>query len=287
MTIIKPALAIYGNSFGQQKGSRLTDMDVSSYDYTDLNNKTLMDGVEFNHFETTVKDYILGRLGFPVVRVELTPFQLKICIEEAISKLQYYAPVWMTQYVIFEATAGCNIYEIPKFIMNSLTNVTYRRNLFLALQSSNNLEFDFFWQYFQNNRLFSSYNIGEFYLFQMYYKQVRKVLSNHGTWDVIDGKYLQIFPMPWATGEPVILEYRALNSDTVHPYYKNWIQKYATACAKEILGQIRGKFKTLPGPGGGASMNGESLISEAQSEKSDLTDDLMSEIQEPAMFKVC
>ena len=86
------------------------------------------------------------------------------------------------------------------------------------------------------------------------------------------------------TPQPVIVIYRALNSDTIHPAYRNWIQQYATACAKGVLGQIRGKYQTVPSPGGGAKLNGDLLIKESQEEKEKLIKRLLDEFEEPARF---
>jgi hypothetical protein len=58
------------------------------------------------------------------------------------------------------------------------------------------------------------------------------------------------------------------------------------ASAKGILGRIRGKYKTLPGPGGGAQLDGESLARESAEEKKLLMEELMSEIEEKPMFIV-
>ena len=78
--------------------------------------------------------------------------------------------------------------------------------------------------------------------------------------------------------------YRALDSYTMHPYYKNWIQRYALAVSKGILGEIRGKYKSLPSPGGGASLNGADLMQQSVAEKDKLKEELLSEIEEPAAF---
>ena len=78
--------------------------------------------------------------------------------------------------------------------------------------------------------------------------------------------------------------YRALNSDTLHPAYRNWIQNYALACAKGTLGQIRGKYQTVPSPGGGAKLNGDTLVKESSAEKDNLFKRLIDEFEEPARF---
>jgi len=114
----------------------------------------------------------------------------------------------------------------------------------------------------------------------------RRILSNEGGWNIVNGKYLQLYPGPTETPTPVIIEYRALDSNTIHHAYRNWIQRYATASAKGILGRIRGKYKTLPGPGGGAQMDGGVLVQESAEEKKQLMEELMLEIQEGPMFIV-
>ena len=43
-----------------------------------------------------------------------------------------------------------------------------------------------------------------------------------------------------------------------------WIQQWAEAEAMLMQGRIRSKYPSLPGPGGGLSLNGSDLISEAQ-----------------------
>ena len=70
----------------------------------------------------------------------------------------------------------------------------------------------------------------------------------------------------------------------MHPYYKNWIQRYALAVAKGVLGEVRGKYSTLPSPGGGAILNGVALLQQSQVEKDQLKEELLSEIEEPPVF---
>ena len=94
---------------------------------------------------------------------------------------------------------------------------------------------------------------------------------------------MQLYPRP-VTEQDVILEFRSLDSNTLHPYYRLFIQKYATACSREILGEIRSKYSVLPSPGGGAQLNGELLIEKAMKEKEQLKEQLMYDIQDPAVF---
>ena len=113
---------------------------------------------------------------------------------------------------------------------------------------------------------------------------IRKILSQEGSWDIINGNILQLYPTPTRDGETVILVFRGLDTATMHPYYRNWIQRYALAVAKGILGEVRGKYSSLPSPGGGASLNGAALTQQSEQEKEKLKEELLSEIEEPPAF---
>ena len=283
---IDPKLLGYGDTFGTYAGRNLGDTDIYStaIDTTKLNISTFGDGIELNQFEQTIKDFILGRLGHPVVRVELTDFQIKSAIDESITNLDYHAPFWCTQIAAFETSAGVNAYMMPMHIAHGLTYCAYKKSLLSIQNMAGTLEYDFFIKYFQDNFLFSNFAVSDFYLLQTHLEMIRKILSQEGSWDIINGNILQLYPTPSRNGETVILVYRGLDTATMHPYYKNWIQRYALAVAKGILGEVRGKYSSLPSPGGGASLNGAALTQQSEQEKEKLKEELLSEIEEPPAF---
>lgn len=51
---------------------------------------------------------------------------------------------------------------------------------------------------------------------------------------------------------------------------KQWIREYTLALAKELLGNVRGKYSTVPIPGSELTLDGATLRSEAQAEKEKL-----------------
>jgi len=279
-----PTVKSYGSSYGIYKGNRLGDYKTPRPD--DLNNKDAKDTVEFRDFDRTVKDYVLAKLGYPVVDVELEDFQLNVCIDEAISRLEYHAPDWMTQYATFEVTGGINVYEIPQVVADNLTDVWYKRDFFKFGASPGSLEYDFAIMFFTNTGLFNNYNVSQYLLMQQYLKQVKNVLGQMSTWQLVNNKYLHIFPIPESSKESVLLEFKAFDPKTIHHAYKSWIQRYSLCIAKEILGGIRSKYQTLPGPGGGTSLNGEALIQEATQEKERLIEELLTEIEEAPLFDI-
>jgi len=61
---------------------------------------------------------------------------------------------------------------------------------------------------------------------------------------------------------------------------KQWIRKYALALCKEMLGQIRGKFSTIPIPGESVTLNHAELLSQAKEEQENLKTKLIEMLKE-------
>jgi hypothetical protein len=284
---LKPT-STYGNTFATQVGSTypMHSSGVNPYgdiDYGSLNKVRFTEHVQFNKFYEIIKDSVMSRLGAPVIRVELTDHQVLTCIDEAITKLDYHAPNWCTNFMTFTASGGHNLYELPPFVMHNLQYVVYKKTLLAVAAAQGSLEFDFFIKYFQDNFLFKDFQISDFLIMIMHLEQIRKILSREGSWEVVGGKYLMLFPVPTQL-EEVIVQFRCLNSDSLHPFWLGWLQRFSSACAKIILGGIRGKYDTLPSPGGGARLNGDQLVEEGNAEKQILTEELLTEIEEPPCF---
>jgi len=285
-TIGTPIMRTWGNSGAREpiSNNMLHNRPQGLIDPDKLNKTTGDTEVEFNSFEEMINSFVLARMGHPIVRVELTPYQIKTCIDESITQLDYHAPYWANQMAVFDASATINLYELPSWMLNNLFNVIYKKSLLSIQAQAGTLEFDFFIKYFQDNYLFNNFGVGDYYLLQSTMEMTRKILGQDGTWDIIGGKYLQLYPPPATTPEEVIVQYKALDSNNIPPAFMNWIQKYALACAKVLLGEIRSKYAVIPGPAGGAQMNGQALIQEGMQEKEILKQELLSEIEDPPKF---
>jgi len=82
------------------------------------------------------------------------------------------------------------------------------------------------------------------------------------------------------------------NAPYTHPTYKfinhpgrQWIRKYTLALAKEMLGGIRGKYQSLPIPGETTTLDYSRLLTEAQTEKSALIEQLRADLEELTTVK--
>ena len=71
------------------------------------------------------------------------------------------------------------------------------------------------------------------------------------------------------------LQYKSINS-----IGKQWIRRFALALSKEMLGQIRGKFASLPIPGESVTLNHSELLSQSKEEQSSLREELKTVLDE-------
>ena len=61
---------------------------------------------------------------------------------------------------------------------------------------------------------------------------------------------------------------------------KQWIRKYTLALSKELLGIVRGKYPTIPIPGGETSLDGDTLRSEGAAERDVLIEQLREDLEQ-------
>ncbi len=72
------------------------------------------------------------------------------------------------------------------------------------------------------------------------------------------------------------ITYNNMEYSKINDPGKQWIKKYTLALSKELLGAIRSKYSTVPIPGAEINLDGDTLRSEAASEK----DRLITELRE-------
>jgi len=67
---------------------------------------------------------------------------------------------------------------------------------------------------------------------------------------------------------------------------KQWIRRFALALCKEMLGNIRSKFTTIPIPGDSVTLDGPALISQGQGEQDKLREELKTIFDELTYTKI-
>tara|TARA_R100000700_G_C3126885_1_gene113643 strand:- start:202 stop:846 length:645 start_codon:yes stop_codon:yes gene_type:complete len=82
------------------------------------------------------------------------------------------------------------------------------------------------------------------------------------------------------------LPYENIPYANINAIGKQWIRRYALALSKETLGQIRGKFSTVPIPGESVTLNHAALLDQAKTEKEGLREELKKVLDELTYAKL-
>ena len=79
--------------------------------------------------------------------------------------------------------------------------------------------------------------------------------------------------------------FKNINYSQINDIFKKWIFDYALALTKETLGNIRGVYSTIPVPGAEVTINGQTLIDQANTEKTALVEQLRGTLDDTSRQK--
>jgi hypothetical protein len=228
-----------------------------------------------------LEEYILRQLGKGVINVEITPDQLRDCIDDAIQHfLEESYDGSVERYVLHTAVTGQREYEMPPGTLTVLDVLPVDANL-------GSTSGDYMWS-IQNiliqDGLLDPYkltgNIGYYQSLLEYLSTLRYYFSKRYIFDYnMLTRKLYIGEVPDNTQRFVVrccMTIDAVNADdegnSVIPanlYNHRWIKRWATARAKQQWAQNLSKFTvTLPGA---AQLNSSELRQEATQELDALT----------------
>jgi len=182
-------------------------------------------------------------------------------------------------------------------VMHTSPQAAYR--FFDTTSAINYLNNEFAFESFTPETVFYVLPVYEDVLRQQQMNVSNRVRRSNYSYEMI-GKNLRIFPMPteprnlWIKFSlpqdgliPDIpdssidgvnglsnIPFGNLAYSNINSVGRQWIRQYTLALAKEVLGRVRSKFGSIPIPNGDLSLDGDSLKSEAQSEKDALRDKL-------------
>ena len=214
-----------------------------------------------------IKDYVLLMLGAPVVKVELDAQQLDLCVDQAMKIFEEYAGPEYFDYYTFRTTPGKSVYKLPDDV-GIVRNVFYRQQNSFAFQTMSELGGVVPIEYSYPGGGFSSLggnminpvqpvwgHMGEWVLYKQYEQMFNRVSGQIGGWEWIsDLGYIKLYPTPCGC-EGVSVHYMQKCKDWKE--VNQAMQEGALCHAMIILGHIRGKYASPPGPGGGMQLDGE------------------------------
>ena len=231
-----------------------------------------------------LKDYVLHKLGAPVVKIELDEQNLDRCIDYALRVFEEYAPREFFSLYTFRSQQGKSVYELPPDV-GYVRQVYYKQMATFAFQATD-LDGAIPVEYFYPGGSYASIQgglidpiqpiwgrMGEWVLYKQYEQMYSNISSNIGGWEFIgDMGKIKLYPTPVAP-QIVIVQYCQK--------MKDWkevtlcMMDIALAEAKEVLGRIRSKYAQMPGAAAG-QLDGDKLLAEAKEEKEKWREDIIS-----------
>lgn len=255
----------------------------------------LKSGTEPDLSYPVTRNWIWSMLGDPIIRVELSEEHITQDIEVAIEKYLYY---WDPEpyYHYLPVNAGQSEVMLPLDIPKErVKEVIYQphEDLFAQLSGS---ESSFFLTYYMQQT--GGTFLADFYVAMAYketfettlgirpsYEFVTHPQDNTQSYHPVTNPYrdfIRIYPKTDTSSVKLAIKVsRILTEEEVDS--RMWIRKYALTWSKERLGQIRGKFQSIPGPTGEIGLKGSELIAEAQQDREALVRDLINR-SEPLGF---
>lgn len=211
--------------------------------------------------------WVREQLGDPVIDVELTNSQIQKCIDDALKRWCKRVPTEKIGSLI--VVAGVQKYT-PASVGNGIIKVSPEPFTQTDLSSEH---FDIFrdrvWTY-------SSFDLSDLALLDIYLETLRQVSSTEfdWLWDPVEGD-LYIAPVPTYSYRLMYVYVDLPTVDQATAKY-DWVQDYALAKAKGILGLIRRKHgDRIPGSESETTLDGAALIQESAEAVRDLNEKLL------------
>lgn len=213
-----------------------------------------------------IKDYVMLMLGAPTIKLELDRQALDLAVDQALMLFEEYAGREFFDYYTFRTIPGKSVYKMPDDV-GVIRNVFWKKMPQFAFQSAD-LQGAIPVEYFYPGGAYSSIQgglmdpmqpmwgrAGEWVLYKQYEQMYSRLSSQIGGWEwVSDTGYVKLYPTP-CSNQICIVHYLQKCKDWKQ--VNQAMQEGALCHAMIMLGHIRGKYQSPPGPGGGMQLDGE------------------------------
>lgn len=232
---------------------------------------------------STFKDYILRKLGEPVIQINVSDEQVEDRIDEAISFWRdYHYNGSQLVYLKHELTAQDveNKYvTLPQNLLGIQGVFPFNTSL-----SSGSGMFNVTYQFVLNNLTdLTSYNVQNYYMTMQHIEFMQEILVGKALIRYnkhVNKLFLDVDSASLKEGNYIIIEaYDIIDPDEYSDLWNDrWLQNYAAALVKENWGANLTKFNNMQLVGG-VSFNGETILQEAREERQRLEEDAVQNLQ--------
>lgn len=219
------------------------------------------------------------RLGGGIVDVELDPEHYSAAYDYAVATYRQRAQnAYEESYSLLVIENDRNSYILPQEITN--VRQVFRRTVGLETGPSAT-SFDPFSSAILNTYLLNYNYAGGLATYDFYAGYIELAARMFGGYVIFtfnpvtkEIKFVRDFK---GTGEHILLWTDNMKPEITllqDPSIANWITSWTLAQCKMMIGEAREKFASIAGPGGGSSLNGQSMKAEAKESFTELIDEL-------------
>ena len=223
-----------------------------------------------------LSDSIRAQLGHPVVEVELTPMQLDTALQGAIESLRKRSDIaYERGFFFLDVDRGSQRYLLTneKAGFNRIVGITSAHRFTSAFLSSAHGSGVYGQIVLQHLYNMGTYDLTSFHLVAQYIEQLEHLFATRLTFNWHESSRELMLHQSFVRPERILLDTYVERTEQEllkDRWCKTWIEKYALAESRIMLSEIRGKFGSLPGAGGGISLNAADLAQRADADKLEL-----------------
>lgn len=229
-----------------------------------------------------IADWVRSQLGYPVVDVELTTKQINEAIDFALEAIRQRTSIAYQRSAFFlDAKPGHQHYLLTDRVCGFHKVVTvmaaYRfTSAFLSTAHGAGVYGQIVLQHLYN---MGTFDLLSYWSVTQYVEQLEHLFATRLVFHWNESERQLSFYQSFTVQERILLDVmieRTEQSILKDRWIRTWIKRYALMKSMEVLSQIRGKFASLPGAGGGVSLNAADMMTKA----TELKEELDAEIED-------
>jgi hypothetical protein len=238
---------------------------------------------------------IRQKLGHPTQKVELTDDQIDEAINSALIMVRKYSGYgYHRTYFFLDLKPNQQRYILTNRCVgfNKITGINYIYRLRSGfLNGVSRGAYDIFgYQALVHLYRTGTFDMLSYHLVSAYTEDLQIMFADHITFDWVENtRELKLYHTVYGPERVLLDTYIECTEQEIFSNRETveWVKRWSLAESKMMLSQIRGKFQTLPGPQGSTTLNSQELITQAESEiselKLELEDASMQNLEEAGM----
>lgn len=214
-------------------------------------------------------DSMRRQLGYPVVEVELDNYQMNEAIQSALEELrERSSAAYRRVFFFLNVKRGQAKYQLTNKTVDyhTIVNILGVHRITSAFLSTTQAAGVYGQTVLQHLYHMGTYDLVSYHLVSDYIEQLEQMFATRITYTWNEAKRELHMFQQFVRDERVLIDAiveRTEQELMTDRYTKTWIERWALAQARLMLAEIRGKYATLPGAGGGVALNAGDLQARA------------------------